>query len=200
MNTMALIEIGTLPVYVIPLLIFVARILDVSLGTLRIILVARSMRGMASILGFLEIVIWLLAIGQVMQNLNSIENYFAYAAGFAAGTYVGMTIERKLRIGTLLVRIVTKTTADALINHLTERGHRVTHVDAHGAREDVKVIFTVVKRSALNEIISIIQEFNPNAFYTVEDVRMAHQGLPIQASGQRLRHLLQPFYWFRKEK
>src|SRR5512136_1275959 len=100
---------------VLPILIFCARICDVSLGTIRVIFVSRGYRYLAPVLGFFEISIWLLAIGQIMRNLNNWTAYLAYAAGFALGTFVGITLEERLSIGMVIVRVITKRDCSPLI-------------------------------------------------------------------------------------
>jgi len=107
--------------YGIPLLICLARITDVSIGTMRIIFVAKGLKYLAPILGFFEISIWLLAITQVMANLNSPLNFLAYALGFSLGNYLGMYIENRLAIGMVVIRIITKRDANQLINVLMEK-------------------------------------------------------------------------------
>lgn len=181
-------------------LIFFARICDVSIGTLRIILVARDHRFLSSLLGFFEVLIWLIAISQIVNNLSSYILYLGYAAGFAAGTYVGMTIERKLSIGTLLVRVVVPGRATGLVARLNEAGHRVTEVAGEGAYGAVTILFTIIRRSSLSSVIDTVHAYNPDAFYTVEDVRMARLAATSTDSSARRRQLLQPFYWFRKSK
>ena len=155
----------------IPLLIFFSRILDVTLGTMRIIFVARGMRYYAALLGFFEVLVWLLAIGQVMQNLTNWVTYVAYASGFAAGNFVGIALENRIAMGNLIIRIITRKEANELIRYLWEKGYGITTVDARGETGPVKLIFTIVKRKKIAEVIRIIKKFNPNAFYTIEDVR-----------------------------
>jgi uncharacterized protein YebE (UPF0316 family) len=156
---------------IIPLLIFFSRILDVTFGTLRIIFVSRGMGHLAAFVGFFEVLIWILAISQVMQNLTNWITYVAYAFGFSAGNFVGISIERRIAIGNLIVRIITRKEADDLVGFLWSAGYGVTSIDARGESGPVKVIFTIVKRKKLPEVIAIIKRFNPNAFYTIEDVR-----------------------------
>lgn len=153
-----------------PILIFFARIADVSIGTIRIIFVSRGMKYLAPALGFFEVLIWLLAIGHIMQNLNNPINYLAYASGFGMGNYVGILLEKKLAMGTVLIRIITRRDASELVQHLRQMGYVVTSVDAEGNEVPVKVIFTVVKRKDIPDIAPIIKRFNPNAYYTIEDV------------------------------
>ncbi len=193
-------ELNGIPQEAIPVLIFLARVVDVTLGTIRIILVARGLRLAAAVLGFLEITIWLLAISQIMANLTSIENYLAYAAGFATGTFLGISIERKLAIGYVLVRIIVPREASDLVMYLIAQGHKVTYLDAQGTLGSKTVVFTIIPRSALNQVLRTVKEFNPNAFYTVEDVRSAKHDSPAGIRGPLARHLKGPFHWFRKGK
>ena len=106
-----------------------------------------------------------------MHNLTNVANYIAYAAGFAMGNFVGISIERRLFAGSLMVRVVAKRDASMLIEYLNLHGYGVTSFDAHGAKGPVKIIFTVVDRNDLGAALSIVKEFNPNAFYTIEDIR-----------------------------
>ena len=162
---------------IIPLLIVLARIGDVSLGTMRIISIGRGYKFIAPLLGFFEILIWLLAIRQIMQNLTNIFYYVFYSGGFAAGTFVGMYIEEKLAIGILSIRIITRKDASELINFLRSVNYGVTSVVAQGATGQVNVIYIIVKRSDVQNVIEIINRFNPNAFYLIEDVRLASEGI-----------------------
>jgi uncharacterized protein YebE (UPF0316 family) len=162
---------------VLPFLIFLARICDVTVGTIRIICVSRGQKFYASLLGFFEVLIWLVAIGQIMKNLNNVACYIAYASGFAMGNFIGITLEEKLAMGILMVRIITPVKGTDLINHLKEAGYGVTSVDAKGTLGPVSLIYTVIKRSALYNVIQEINRFNPKAFYSVEDIRSVNQGV-----------------------
>src|SRR5690606_38967593 len=102
---------------VLPGIIFLARLIDVALGTLRIIFVSRSMRKLAPLDGFFESLIWLFAISQIVMNLSNVMSYFAFAAGFATGNYVGIYLENKLSLGLLSVRVVTTEDGSDLINY-----------------------------------------------------------------------------------
>lgn len=171
---------------VVPLLIFAARVVDVSLGTMRIIFLSRGQRFLAPVLGFFEVLIWLIAIQQVMQNLNNPISYIAYAAGFATGNLGGIYLENKLAIGKLMVRIVTNRDATPLVTHLRETGYRVTSLEAEGATGRAKLIFTVIKRKDLPDVMASINRFNPNAFISVEEIRSASEGaLPEESRSRR---------------
>ncbi len=134
---------------VLPLLIFSARICDVTLGTLRIIFVARGKKLLAPLLGFCEVSIWLLAISQIMQNLNNIACFFAYAGGFAMGNFVGILIEDKLAMGTLMIRVFLVKDETEMKKRLSEAGFGVTSIDAHGMNGNVEIIYTIIKRRDL---------------------------------------------------
>ncbi|MDA3814507.1 MAG: DUF2179 domain-containing protein [Candidatus Cloacimonetes bacterium] len=166
-------------IYVLPILIFLSRIFDVTLGTLRIIFVNRGMRHLAPIIGFFEILIWLIVISQIMQNINSPINYIAYAAGFATGNYVGILIEQKLAIGITLIRIITRKKASELLLDFRSKGYSVINVPAVANSGDVEIIFLPARRKDINQIIETVKLYNPNALYTIEDVRyLSHGALP----------------------
>ncbi len=160
---------------VIPLLIFCARMLDVSIGTLRVVFTSRGNKNVAPLLGFVEVLIWLVAIGQVMQNLNNVACYLAWAGGFAAGNFIGLSIEERLALGQVVIRTITAQPAVALIERLREEGYRLTVVDAQGARGPVNLLFLVVSRKKKDDVIKLITEFNPKAFYSIEDVRFVSE-------------------------
>ncbi len=162
---------------ILPILIFASRIIDVTLGTIRIIFVSRGKKCLAPILGFFEVIIWIMAISQIMQNLNNFACYVAYAAGFATGTYVGIIIEEKLAIGMLVVRVIVVEDEHQLKQSLYKAGFGVTVVDAQGANGDVKIIYTVIKRKDLNEVMEIVTNCNSKAFYSIEDARKVRQGV-----------------------
>ena len=156
---------------ILPLLIFLARIGDVSIATIRIIFVMSGKKVIAPILGFFESLIWLLAIGQIFNNIDNAWSYVAYASGYATGTFVGMYIEEKLAIGRVVVRIITKRQANELIEFFQNSGFRYSSLDGEGNSGKVNVIFTVIKREDLKDMITNIKLYNPNAFYTIEGVK-----------------------------
>jgi len=186
--------------FVIPLLIFIARIVDVSLGTVRVIFVSRGLKYLAPIVGFFEILIWLLAIGQIMKNLSNPLCYIAYAGGFAMGNYVGICIAGKLSLGVVLIRVVTKKDALQLVEYLRTENYGVTSVDGHGTSGQVKVVFTIVPRREVQTVVELVKKFNPNAFYSIEEVGFVEKGIfPIRESWRDFG-LLRLFRPFRKGK
>ena len=186
----------TLALLTIPVLVFLARILDVSIGTLRIIFVSKGFKAYAALLGFVESLVWILAITQVMQHIDNWITYVAFAFGFAVGNYVGIMIEERIAVGSQIIRIITRHAADDLVSYLRGEGYGVTAVDATGEGGPVKVIFTVARRRKLEHIIGIIKRFNPNAFYTIEDVRFVKETFLPAAAGRSFV----PFRAFRIRK
>ena len=182
--------------FLLPFLIFLARVVDVTMGTIRVIFVSRGLKYLAPVVGFFEILIWLLAIGQIMKNLSNPVCYIAYAGGFAVGNYIGIAIAEKLSLGVVLIRIVTAKDALPLVERLKEKNYGVTSVDGHGTTGEVKVVFTVVKRREVANIVELIKTFNPHAFYSIEEVGFVQKGIfPLRESWRDSRSLriLKPF-------
>jgi uncharacterized protein YebE (UPF0316 family) len=185
-------EIDMWPLAGIPLLIFMARVTDVSLGTMRIILVSRGQRRTAPLIGFVEILVWLVALGQVVQNLDRPINYLAYAGGYATGTWVGLLVDEKLALGLLAVRIITQRDAKGLVDKLQEARFGVTSVAARGLQGRVRLVFTVVRRRDFRRLQELIQLESPQAFVSVSDVRLTSKGYfsPPISSYPRLLEML----------
>lgn len=178
---------------ILPLLIFFARLCDVSLGTLRIIFISRGIRYLAPLIGFFEVSIWLLAIGQIIQNLDNIICSVAYAAGFATGNFVGILIEERISFGLALLRIIIKHDASKIIDCFREAKYGVTTIDAEGIQGPVKIIFAVINRADIKQILKRIEKIHPHAFYTVEDVRSVGEAV-LPTSKRKL------FQYYRKGK
>lgn len=162
---------------ILPLLIFFARIMDQTIGTMRLIFLAKGMKYLAPFLGFFEVIIWLLAIGQIMQHMDNWISYVAYGAGFATGNYIGMMLEEKLSLGTVIIRVILSKQSPELINELKAQDFGLTLVDAEGSKGSVKVVFSIIRRKELPNFIETLHRYNPNAFYTVEDVKSAREGI-----------------------
>ncbi|WP_086478364.1 DUF2179 domain-containing protein [Arenibacter amylolyticus] len=173
-NTFGVSE-GVLNYVIIPILIFVARIGDVSISTIRIIFVMSGKRNIAPFLGFFEALIWLLAIGQIISNIDNVFSYLAYASGFATGTYVGMYLEERLALGRVVLRLITKQPVDELLEYLNQNKLRYSMIDAKGKTGKVNVVFLVVKRDLLDNLLEAVNKFHPNAFYTIEGVKMVKE-------------------------
>ena len=168
---------------ILPLLIVLARIIDVTLGTLRIIFVSRGDRTIAPILGFFETLIWIVVISQLMQNLNNPLTYFAYALGFALGNYIGIRAEDKLAMGHLVVRLFVTKGEDELMKKIIDAGFGVTAIKGKGATNEVTVLYSLIKRKSVDSFLEIINVSEEKIFYSVESAKEAHLGIyPLSAS------------------
>jgi uncharacterized protein YebE (UPF0316 family) len=188
MDVSSLLDMNVYIWVVLPALIFLGRIMDVSLGTIRIIFIARNLRYIAPFIGFFEVMIWLLAVRQIMQGDHiNVACFMAYAAGFASGTYVGMYLENLLSIGKVLIRVITNKDACDLLKCLQSAGYGLTCIDAEGSTGPVKVVFSVVERHDIPKIVRIIERFSPHAFYTIEDVRFVSEDVvPFRARESKM--------------
>lgn len=162
---------------VLPILIFLARICDVTLGTIRLIFVSRGFRYLAPLTGFFEVLIWILAIGQIMQNLTNPICYLAYAGGFATGNYIGIMVVERLSLGVVLVRVITQKGAEPLLERLRQENYGVTSLDGRGGEGPVQVIFTIVPRREVSGVVELVKGFNPQAFYSIEEVGFVEKGV-----------------------
>lgn len=184
---------------VLPLLIFVSRICDVTIGTTRVIFVTRGYKYLAAAAGFFEVLIWIVVMGQVMQNLSNPACYIAYAAGFATGNYVGIRLAEKMSLGFVLVRVLFNQNVDILLESIRNAGFGVTSFDGHGAYGPVKEIFSVVSRRQVADYLELIKNFEPNAFYLIEEIGTVSKDYPISKK-RMFDGLLSGFRPFRKGK
>jgi uncharacterized protein YebE (UPF0316 family) len=160
----------------LPLFIFCLRICDVTLDTMRIIFMTKGYKNLAPLIGFFEILIWIVAISRTMQNLNNNWLcYIAYAGGFATGNYVGMLLDEKLAIGHEIIRVISRICSGEMAGGLRAAGFGVTTVKAYGMEGEVEIVFVVVNRKNLKTAIEIIQKHNPTAFFTIENVHFVNR-------------------------
>lgn len=171
-----MIETTLWPLIGIPLLIFCARLVDVSLSTLRILLLSRGMKKVAPFVGFFEVMVWLFAISQAMKHLDHWFNYVAYAGGFASGTWLGFFLENRLALGLQSVQIITSEDATDLIERLRSDRFGVTDFAARGIRGNVRLILTIIKRKDLGKVLNTVRDAHPTAFISVQDVRSVQEG------------------------
>ena len=160
-----------------PLLIFLMRIVDVSLDTMRVILAVRGKRGITALLGFFQALIWIFAVGNAIRHLDSILHILGYAAGYATGTFVGVTIEGFLAYGVAMTRIVSSHGGEDIATALRDRGYGVTKVPAQGREGPVEVLFAAVERSHLPDVMEIVERLDDGAFVTVEEPKIMRGGL-----------------------
>ena len=155
------------------LLVVIARICDVSMGTLRVAFIARGRKVFAACCGFVEVFIWICVVSRVLSGEREIPIYIAYATGYSCGTLVGMFIEEHLAVGWSFVRMITNKPVGLLMQQLSAAGFGFTLQDAMGSRGPVQVLVTLLPRKRVNEVRALLEGFDPDAFYTVEDVRQA---------------------------
>ena len=163
--------------WLLPVIIFFGRICDVTLGTLRIIFVSKGEKNKAPIVGFFEVFIWVVVISQVLTHANDLIAYVAYAAGYAAGNYVGILVENKIAFGFQLFRVYARKNGQQLVKMLNNSGFGTTCIKGEGAISEVDIIETVVSRKASKNVMKIINDFDPDAFYLVEDIRSKQKGI-----------------------
>jgi uncharacterized protein YebE (UPF0316 family) len=186
---------------ILPVMIFLARICDVSMETIRVIYISKGIKYLAPIIAFFEIVIWLLAMEVVMKDLANIANFFAFAFGFAMGTYIGLVIEEKLSIGMVILRIITtEESNEEIISFMRSENYGITTMDATGSRGNVKISLSLVNRVDIPRITQHIQSTNPHAFFSIEDVRYVNEGVFRPKKPNTLTGLFHSFIRPRKKK
>lgn len=161
---------------VLPVLIFLFRIVDQSIGTIRLIFAAKGLKKLAPFFAFFESFIWLVAIGQIMKHLDNIYCYLAFAGGYAAGNFFGILLEEKLSIGTVVIRVIPKMDTSNLIQHLRDENYGVTVVPVDGMMGPTKMLFLTIRRKEARKVIDIIHQHNPMAFYTIDEVKAVSGG------------------------
>lgn len=177
---------------VIPFLIFLSRVADVSLGTVRIILVSKSYKFFAALLGFFEVLIWVIAISKLTDNLDNIVTYVAYAFGFSIGTYVGIVIEEKIAIGTLLLQVISPKDQEKVIEILREARIKTYTVKSEFEDREADILYIIVTRKNYNKVARIIRKHDPKALFSVEDINIVREELDQQlkvGSKKRLKSL-----------
>jgi uncharacterized protein YebE (UPF0316 family) len=163
------------------LFIFFARICDVSLGTLRLIMVTQGRRTVAALLGFFEVLIWVNAVAKVMANLSHPAFAIAYAGGFAAGNYVGLTIERWAAFGRQVVRVFSRQGIE-LAEKLRALGFRVTLFEGAGRDGPVHMVYTETERRGVPRLLDTARAVDPICYYVVDDIRFASSVAEAPAS------------------
>lgn len=151
----------------LPLLIFLARICDVSIGTVRTILVIGGHPYISAALGFFEVTIWVLAVGGVITHLNNPFALLGYAGGFATGIIVGMAIEDRIALGYRIVRVISTDMNVQLSHKLREAGYRVTRLSGTGRSGPVEFAFMVVRRRELRELRKLLAKIDPKSYVSV---------------------------------
>jgi len=173
-----------------PFLIFAMRIVDVSIGTLRLMFMVRGRRFMASGMGFVEVLVWIIAVGSAMEYLTSPYHLAGYAGGFAMGTFVGVSIERTLALGQVVLRVILPDgDGRGVASTLREAGYAVTEVDGRGRDGPVDIANVVVGRRYARRVAELVEEAAPRSFITIEEIRSTRRGLVDPVIGNARRHV-----------
>ncbi len=159
-----------------PLIIFGLRIIDVTLATLRMLLIMRDRRTIVPVIGFFEALIWVVAVGTAIQNLHSTWHILGYAGGFAAGSVVGLFIEGKLALGLASIRIISRDLGEEVARALRDEGFGVTEFAGYGREGKVDMIYTLVKRRQIRRVLEVVDQADDLAFLSVEEPRTIRRG------------------------
>jgi len=170
---------------VVPILIILARIADQTIGTLRLVYLSKGYKIIAPVMGFFEVLIWIIVVSQIFQKLDNYFYYFAYAFGFALGNYIGLRLEERLSLGQVVIRVFPKINTDEIVNELSERGFGLTIMDAQGTRGPVKILFSIINRKTLEDFLETVRKFDDQVFYTIEDVRTSAKGVFPSSENKR---------------
>ncbi|MGV9141754.1 MAG: DUF2179 domain-containing protein [Promethearchaeota archaeon] len=170
-------DVNIIGLIILPILIFIGRVADVTLGTLRIIFISQGKKSLAPLVGFFEVLIWLFAVGQIFSNLTNFLYYITYAGGFAMGNYIGLVIENKISLGLLSLTLIVRDNPENLINELNENRYGINSISAEGTKGIVKLLVVVIKRKSLPNVLKIVRSNNPKAFISIENVQSVKGGI-----------------------
>lgn len=159
-----------------PLVVFLLRVTDVSMATLRMLLTMRNRRFLAPLIGFFEVLIWVVAIGIVVQHLRSPLHVVGYAGGFATGSFVGLLLEERLALGLATIRTVVRSRGAELSAELREAGFGVTEMPGQGREGPVEVLYSVLPRRQVPPALELIDRAAPESFVVVDEPRRVRNG------------------------
>jgi uncharacterized protein YebE (UPF0316 family) len=162
--------------WLVALGIFVLRVSDMTLDTLRLLFVVRGKKGISWVLGFFQSAIFVIAITSVLSNLDNPINIVGYAAGFATGNVLGMWIEERLAVGHVKLSIVSSSRGTLLSDDLRKAGFAVTLIPARGKDGKVSMLSVSVRRRDVPRVEELVRREDPDAFVIAEDVRPLRRG------------------------
>ena len=157
---------------IMPILIILARMLDVSFGTLRFVFISKNKKLLAALAGFMEAFVWIMVVGKLLNGSSNIIWLIAYAAGFGIGTYLGLILSEKMAIGKVMLRVITRREPKRLIAKLISKNYLFTIVDSINQKGNkTKVLLLTMEAKELTQILKFVKEYNPKAFYSVEEIK-----------------------------
>lgn len=157
-------------------LIFLLRVTDVTMGTVRMTMIMRGQRKYAAVIGFFEVTVWVLAISKVISNLDTFWNVVAYSGGFATGTMLGMLIENRLAIGFADIHVVSLTKGNEIAARVRHAGYGATQMRAEGQSGPVFLIDVIAPRKDVATVVRLVNEVDATSFVTIEDTRHVMRG------------------------
>lgn len=163
--------------WTLPIIIFLGRVCDVPLSTIRIIFIARGEKKIAPLVGFVEVFVWIVIISQVLSRANNLMSYISYAGGFAAGTYIGLVIEDRMALGFYKYTIFTKNSGRELIKIFNRYTYGATLFFGEGAMSPIDVVETIISRKNKENVERIIRQFDSAAFVVVEEIKSKSFGI-----------------------
>ncbi|SHM35523.1 DUF2179 domain-containing protein [Halanaerobium congolense] len=158
------------------LFIFAARVTDVSMGTIRVLMIFKGRRLYAALIGFFEVSIYVMALSRVVNTLENPFYLVFYACGFAAGNYVGSYVEEKVAIGQVTVNIISSNGSTELIEQLRSEGYGVTVLDGEGRKGKKKILFVTMERKCLKHLFEVVDQYEPDSFVNILDSRSTRGG------------------------
>lgn len=167
------------------MIIFALRVIGVTLATVRVLIVMRGQKLLAAFMGFFEVLVYVLAIGEVVNNLSNVWNLLGYCLGFAAGTLIGMAIDDRLALGHATVRIVSRYKGQIVAEAIRDAGYAATVEWGQGRGGTVGLVYSTVKRKDVDDILHISDTNDPEAFVTVEEARTIRRGYMRTARHER---------------
>ena len=156
------------------IIIFCAKIVEVSISTIRLVYINKGERIKGAVLGFVEIMIWLIVVSSVLNNITEDPiKIFVYAIAFSLGNYVGVTIESKIAVGLASIQVVvSEETGEVLAEILRDKSYGVTIIDGRGRGNSKKsLLFIQLKRKKIPEAVKAIKQTAPDAYITVNDIK-----------------------------
>lgn len=164
----------------LPLIILVARVVETSLKTIRQVYISKGFKYLAAGIGTGEVGVWLLSTGLVITNLTNLMCILTYIAGYVVGTILGIDIENRLKVGNVIVRIITKTNPEPMIVELREKGFGITRIEGTGSYGSVvSVLLVLVPRNELDELLNVLNRNYPDAIFSIEDLRSLKENVSI---------------------
>ncbi|MCR3906373.1 MAG: DUF5698 domain-containing protein [Tenericutes bacterium] len=165
------------PLWELALILF-SKIIEVTISTMRIILISKGYRKPGTILSFFEIILWVFIASRVIMGIAEFPmKGIVYSIGFAVGVYIGSLLENRLAMGKILIHVISDNdAANMIMKVLRDSGHGVTSVDAHGKDSERTVLMVFANRKNKQCIIDLIEKTSDKAFIVANEVNIVHGG------------------------